>query len=346
MSTTAAVESSGHATLASAVLGPLSGVYAAIIHARNRYYDRFRGAVKKAAIPIISVGNLTVGGTGKTPMVIEVAQRLRALGKRPAVLTRGYHARAGGEADEVMELREAIADMPVVVNPVRVQGATTAMHQHSADCAILDDGFQHRRLYRDLDIVLVDALNPWGGGRLLPAGRLREPLSALQRADVVVLTRTTLAAAETVESLISTIRTAAPDAIFFRATVSATRVQLADASTHPPSWLADRYVIPVCGIGNPDVFTEMLRSLKARLAPPLVYRDHHHYSTRDVERIVRAAERQPGATVVTTRKDWVKLFPLIRNLAGPPFARLDIGMAIADPSGTFNDRLQRAVRLT
>ncbi len=157
-------------------LTPLSMVYAAGVGIRNLYYERARGAVHRAAIPVISIGNLTAGGTGKTPFVVEVVRRLRALERNPVILTRGYAAAPGETADEVLEFRETLPGVAVVVDPDRVRGAETAHEQHGADCVVLDDGFQHRRLGRDLDIVVIDTLDPWGGGLILPAGRLREPV--------------------------------------------------------------------------------------------------------------------------------------------------------------------------
>ena len=142
----------------------------------NRYCDTFAFATHAARLPVISVGNISVGGTGKTPLVIEIVRRLRASGRRPAILTRGYAAKRGQTADEVLEYALAVPETPVVVNPDRTAGAETARLEYGADCVVLDDGFQHRWLRRDLDIVVIDALDPWGGERLLPEGRLREPL--------------------------------------------------------------------------------------------------------------------------------------------------------------------------
>jgi tetraacyldisaccharide 4'-kinase len=143
---------------------PLSHLYAAMMTWRNRRYDE-PGAALSAGVPVISVGNLTVGGTGKTPLVMEIVRKLVAAGRRPAILTRGYHARRGETADEVQEYAAELPDVPVVVDADRVAGAATAQAVHAADCCVLDDGFQHRRLARDLDVVLIDALRPWGGGR-------------------------------------------------------------------------------------------------------------------------------------------------------------------------------------
>lgn len=201
------------------LLAPAAWLYGCAIALRNRRFDRHAAASHAAPVPVISVGNLTVGGVGKTPMVIELVHRLIALGRRPAVLTRGYGARPGRAADEVLELRSALPDTPVVVDADRVRGAAAAALQ-GADVVVLDDGFQHRRLRRDLDLVLVDALNPWGGGRLLPAGRLREPLASLRRAHAVIITRANQAHADALAVIERDVRRHAPDAYVCHASVA------------------------------------------------------------------------------------------------------------------------------
>ena len=157
--------------------------------ARNARYDRNSQASQALNIPVVSIGNITVGGTGKTPIVMETVRCLRDLGVAPVILTRGYGATDPNQADEVLEYRDAEQRVPVVANADRLAGARTAVRQHGATGLVLDDGFQHRRLRRDLDVVVIDALNPWGGGWVLPAGRLREPLRGLGRAGLVVISR-------------------------------------------------------------------------------------------------------------------------------------------------------------
>ena len=163
--------------------------YTAAVAYRNRRYDLGRAAIHHVAVPVISVGNLTLGGTGKTPMVKWVARRLLAQGSRVAIVSRGYGAAAGQQNDEARELSQALPEVPHVQNRDRVAGAERAIAEFSAQCILLDDGFQHRRLARDLDIVLLDALEPFGFEHVFPRGTLREPLAGLKRAQAVCLSR-------------------------------------------------------------------------------------------------------------------------------------------------------------
>ena len=158
------------------------------VQIRNRRYNK-PSAVTEVDIPVISVGNITTGGTGKTPVVQWLASRLREMDRRVAIVSRGYGAEAGAQNDEAMELELSLPDVPHLQNPDRIEAARTAIEELESQSIVLDDGFQHRRLGRDLDIVLLDALEPFGYGHLLPRGLLREPLSNLERADWIGLSR-------------------------------------------------------------------------------------------------------------------------------------------------------------
>jgi tetraacyldisaccharide 4'-kinase len=324
------------------LLKPLSIVYGGVIRGRKLYYDRAPRAVRRAGIPVISVGNITVGGTGKTPMVIEIVRRLRAIGRRPAILTRGYRARLGETADEVLEFQEALPVVPVVVDPDRVAGAEAAQAAHGADCAVLDDGFQHRRLARDLDIVLIDALNPWGDGALLPAGRLREPPSSLRRADLLVLTRANQVAPAELERVQAALRRYAGDKPLVLAAAEAEALIYRDGCRAAPTELAARRVLAVCGLGNPQTFRRLVASLVGADCEARVFRDHHRYSMSDADAIVAAARRCRAELVVTTRKDWVKLAPLWPD-ADVALARLDLRLALAGAVAELDARLRQAV---
>ena len=325
------------------LLTPLAGVYARIMRRRNRRYGSGCG-VRQASVPVISVGNITVGGTGKTPTVIEVARRLREWGRKPAILTRGYGARAGETADEVLEFHDAVPDVPVVVNPDRVAGAASAVAKHGADCLVLDDGFQHRRLARDLEIVLVDALDPWGGGQVLPAGRLREPLEGLARADLVIITRTNQVEADQVAAIETAVARHAPNAPIVSSVVEPVGLVHLDGSTASLDTLAGQRVQPVCGLGNPGTFGRLLVPLAGCVRTVLAFRDHHRYTRRDAEIIAAAAQARGVDLVVTTRKDWGKLACVWPSAAGTlPLARVDIRVRIADDDGHFESALRRTV---
>ena len=338
------------ATLSTAgwLLTPLSLLYGVAIRARNSRFDRDRSASHAAGVPVISIGNITTGGTGKTPIVIETVERLVEMGRRPAILTRGYAADAGQTPDEVREFHAALPDVPVVVNPDRVAGAATATREHGADCLVLDDGFQHRRLRRDLDIVLIDALNPWGGGWVLPAGRLREPLSGLARADLFIISRANQAPPDEISEIESVLLDHAPEADIIHAAVEPQRVVIGKEREEPPGVLAYHNVMPACGIGNPQTFLRLVETLAGRVCEPLIFRDHQRYSSGRARKIAAAASRCGADLVVTTRKDWVKLAPLwSREIGadGPQLARIDVRLELCDEDGVFDEHLRRAVEI-
>lgn len=324
------------------LLMPLSLLYGGVTRVRNAAYDRVPALVRRASVPVISIGNITVGGTGKTPMVVDVVRRLHGLGRRPAVLTRGYKGTIEAPADEVLELRAALPGVPIVVDRDRTRGAAAAVHRHHPDCVVLDDGFQHRRLARDMDIVLIDALDPWGGSAVLPAGRLREPLGGLRRADVLVITRTNQLPPAQVDEIARELARWTGDKPIWRAAVAADVVVDSAGRSVPPTELADRRVFVVCGLGNPATFGRLLATLGATLVGELALADHHRYVAADAERITAAATRAGAEQVVTTRKDWVKLVPLWsgRRL---PLARVDVRVTWPDTATEFDARLRRAL---
>jgi len=334
-----------------AVLAPAAWLYGAIVALRNMLYDRRWLRIYKADAPVISVGNLTVGGTGKTPVVLELWRRLVALRRRPAILTRGYAAARGQPADEVLEMLDEAPDALVVVEPDRVAGAGWAIDARAVDCLLLDDGFQHRRLARDLDIVLIDALRPWGGGRLLPAGRLREPRASLRRAQVVLVTRANQVEAGRVSEIAAEITRLAPRARVLTADVRPTGLLWTDAAgerRRELAALACTTPLPVCGLGNPASFVAAVEELCAAARRPLLFRDHHRYAARDVARILQAARQAGADAVVVSRKDWVKLAPLwaaAGAAAETPLVRLDARMEIQDPTGALDAALRRALRM-
>jgi len=273
--------------------------------------------------PTISVGNVTAGGTGKTPMVAWIVQWLAEQGLRPAILSRGYGAAPPGEEDggndEAAVLREALPGVPHYADPDRVQAAGTAKAE-GADCLVLDDGFQHLRVRRDVNIVLLDALDPFGGGRLLPAGLLREPLACLKDADAIILTRTDLAAPEFLGRLREKAARLAP-----RAVPCDTRhrpVRLVSPSgdpPEPPESLGGRRAALFCGIGNPWGFVKTVRSLGAEVAAACFLPDHFVY---DDTGLAFAAARMADAgaeIILTTKKDAVKIG---RRWNGPAPLRL------------------------
>lgn len=311
---------------------PLAFAYRGLMAVRNVYYDWLPLASHAAGVPVISVGNLSTGGTGKTPMTIDLVGRLVKRGRRPAILTRGYAAAAGQIADEVQEFHEALPDVAVVVDADRVRGAATARRRFNVDCLVLDDGFQHRRLRRDLDVVLIDAMNPWGGGAMLPAGRLREPPAALRRASLVVVTRVNLVEQPALAVILQRVRAVAPAASILQSRLVVERLTATDATSRPPDALSGRPVMAVSGVGNPASFSALLARYGARLAAAREFRDHYAYGRADAVAVAAAARRSAAEWVVTTRKDWVKLLPLWQSLCdAPPLVRVDVRMEWSDP---------------
>ncbi|MFQ5806102.1 MAG: tetraacyldisaccharide 4'-kinase [Phycisphaerae bacterium] len=328
------------------LLVPLSWLYGLGIRLRNARYDRSPHASRHVALPVISIGNITAGGTGKTPIVMETARRLQELGRRPAILTRGYGAAGRERSDEVMEFSEVLPNVPVVVNPDRVAAAETAGSELEVDCVVLDDGFQHRRLERDLDVVVIDALAPWGGGWVLPAGRLREPLEGLARADLFVISRSNQVASPAVRQIEAHLSERAPHAAVLSATVEPETVVYLDGRSENVEALAYHCVLPVCGIGNPATFLRIVEQLAGRVCAPLTFRDHQRYNRRHVRKVAATARRRGADLVVTTRKDWVKLAALWPDhavKAAPELARLDVRLELHDDEGVFDDELRRAL---
>lgn len=326
------------------LLAPLAWGYALAIRLRNRWYDQHAEAISDPGLPVISVGNITTGGTGKTPMVIEIVRHLLERGRRPAIVTRGYGARSGAMPDEVQEFQAALPDVPVVVDPDRTAGARRARDKFDADCVVLDDGFQHRRIARKLDIVLIDALHPWGGGAMLPAGRLREPLTSLARADLLVITRSNQVLRRKLAEIESKLVQHC-DRPVIHAAVEPVSITDHDGNEETAESIAYDAVLPVCGVGNPDTFLHMVAMLASRVCRPMRYRDHHNYHRRDVRAICEQARAQDANLVLTTRKDWVKLAPLwpASDADTPRLARLDVRLALHDADGVLDEALDAAL---
>ena len=279
--------------------------YGLAVGARNRLYDRGWLRSCRAPVPVVSVGNLTAGGTGKTPCVEYVARFYRQHGLRVAVLSRGYGS-TGGPNDEALVLEENLPDVPHLQGPDRAALAAIAVEELESEILVLDDAFQHRRLVRDLDVVLVDVTDPWGRGHLLPRGLLRESPHGLRRAGVVVLTRCDQAPAAEVARLGETVARLAPGVPVVRTTHRPT--ELVNRDSAPLERLHGRPVAAFCGLGNPEAFRQTLLGLGARVAAFRTFPDHHAYTRADVEDLTAWARRQAAdSVVVTTQKDLVKL---------------------------------------
>lgn len=310
------------ASLLRGLLAAVEPFYTAAVRWRNRRYDR-RGGVQ-IGVPVISVGNLTLGGTGKTPMVRWVVRLLRDQDVRPAIVSRGYGASDGAENDEARELGWLLPDVTRLQNPDRVAAAQEAVRQYHSQAIVLDDGFQHRRIARDVDIVLIDALEPFGFGHVFPRGTLREPLEGLRRANAVVLTRANLIEPSEREQIWQTVRQYAPTAITAEAAHVAQSLLSANGSEIPLDEIRGKDVIAFCGIGNPTGFRRMVDSLGCRVVAFHEFPDHYPYQATDIDGLLRQATELGAAAVLCTCKDLVK-WPVERTHRRPIWAiRIDL----------------------
>ena len=290
----------------------ISKVYATAVARRNAQFDEGLGVVQ-ADVPVICVGNISVGGTGKTPMVRHIVNTLLDANHHPAVLLRGYKAEPGKPSDEEIEHQRALPGVPVIADPKRAKAlarfrATEA--GASIDCAVLDDGFQHRRLARDLDIVLIDgARDPWRD-RLLPSGWLREPTTSLARAGAVVLTHAELIDEQTLDRLTELTERdhgKAPVAVVAHDWETLDVFENGADRTEPPEWLKGKRVFPVCAIAAPEGFFERIRTAGGVATGELPLRDHDHFRGPTIDRIRRRARNTNAEAIVCTAKDWSKL---------------------------------------
>ena len=258
-------------------------------------------------MPVISVGNLTVGGTGKTPMVEWLARHLRRQEIRVAILSRGYGAEQGGLNDEALELELSLPDVPHLQNPDRAASAQIAVDELATQLLLLDDGFQHRKLARDFDLVLLDATEPFGFDHLLPRGTLREPVAGLRRAQAVVLSRADMIDAAAREGVRARVAALAPQAAW--AEVEHRPASLVDSTgaVYPLEELRNQPAVAFCGIGNPAGFRHTLEGLGCRVERWREFPDHHDYTRENVDEIAGLIRESGARFAVCTRKDLVKL---------------------------------------
>jgi tetraacyldisaccharide 4'-kinase len=282
-------------------------LYTAAIRRRNSRYDRDPATIHRVGVPVVSVGNLTLGGTGKTPLVRWLGRWFSDRGVRMAVVSRGYGATPGQLNDEARELQQSLPHVPHVQNPDRVTAARQAIAAGGAQLIVLDDGFQHRRIGRDLDIVLLDALEPFGFGHVFPRGWLREPVNGLRRADVVVLSRADLLDAAGREALWKTVRAIAPRAVEAEVIHAPRRLISAAGAEMPLDAMRGQPVAAFCGIGNPAGFRRTLETCGCRLLGLRAFPDHHRYTPAELDQLSDWAKGLGASLLVCTGKDLVKL---------------------------------------
>jgi tetraacyldisaccharide 4'-kinase len=310
------------------VLSALAGGYRGLLGAREWLYGHGVLQSRRLSCPVVSIGNLTVGGTGKTPAVEMAAQTLAELGRRVAIVSRGYGRQSSGiqvvadtaslrldpadAGDEPFLLARRLPGMPVIVGANRYDAARMAVERFGATAIVLDDGFQHRTLAKDVEIVMIRARHPWGNGQLLPHGPLREPLSALSRATLVVA-----AGAEGVEALgdvQEAVRRYAPGTPVVAARY--VPVECWEASRlrpHGPEDLAGRRLVAFAGLASPEGFARTLQTLRVDVAHFATFVDHHWYTAGDLAALDTQAAALGAEGLITTEKDWVRF----RDVARP-----------------------------
>ena len=305
-------------------LGPLGSLYGAAMANRRRRYEAEKANVSKIPVPVVSIGNLALGGTGKTPTVAWLVEKLILNGRKPAVVSRGYGGRpkdvmvvgdgkgslmaAPPAADEAAMLARRYPDLLVLTGAERSFVAKKAVEEFGADVVVLDDGFQHLALHRDMDVVVLRGDSPFGNGKVVPAGVLREPVSALISADAVLLTGECAGRTrEEIQSLVPDIPVFTghlePDAL----------LDSRGENTGSPDELKGARVVAVSGLGNPHGFEKMLESLDVEVIAHHEYPDHAHYALADGVRLVSSMQKTGADFILTTEKDAVKLSPLLSN---------------------------------
>ncbi|MFB0555017.1 MAG: tetraacyldisaccharide 4'-kinase [Phycisphaerae bacterium] len=369
------------ATILRLLLGVAAGGYSIAVRLRNFLYSNGWLKAHRADAVVISIGNITVGGTGKTPLVIWLCKQIISDSKfqisnsQCGILTRGYKAakdsrhktqdsrRKTQEArlkrqdtrgktqvyrDEPAILAENCPEVKVIVNPDRVAGAAEAINKFGAKVLIMDDGFQHRRLVRDLDIITIDGTQPFGYGKMLPAGLLREPIASLKRADAVVITRcdqVTKAELSEIEKKLSIIN---PDMIIARSIHTPAYVKTTDNKEISLDYLKGKKIFAFCGIGNPDAFLNTIKTTGCELVGSKFYNDHHHYTNDCLADIYEQAGVLKADLILTTQKDWTKIisdfrFQISDFESSRPFAYIGIEIKFLAGEDKLRDLIEKTL---
>lgn len=316
--------------------------YAWEVRRRNRRFDAGRVQPAKVAAPVISVGNLTVGGTGKTPLVLWIARWLRQRQHEVTIISRGYGRQASAFNDEALEIAARLPGVRQVQNPDRIAAARETLAGDPRQVLLLDDAFQHRRIARDLDIVLLDALEPFGYEHLLPRGLLREPISSLARARVVALSRADAVDESRRREIQARVQSLAPHALWLELAHQPTALVSHEGTREPLESWRGRRVAAFCGIGNPAGFQHTLASCGLEITAFRELPDHFAYPPRAVADLEAWLRGQSGiAAAVCTRKDLVKLPQ--DSLAGLPLMALEIELAISVGQVQLEEQLTSVV---
>lgn len=344
-------------TLFRLLLLPWSWLYGVIVRIRNYCYDIGLFNQKKLPCAVISIGNIVVGGTGKTPTVTTIAKLIHSSGLKTSVLLRGYKRKKGEEivivsdgkdilcsrdesGDEANMLSHQLSDIPIIVGKNRYHAGETAINKFSSEVLILDDGFQHRQLERNLNILTIDTTQPYGTGALLPIGTLREPMSSIKRADIIILTRTDATGNDITEIRTQLDRLAPNTPILesIHKPTSLYRLNSKDNQTkNPLNELKNRRLLAVCAIGNPNAFVTTLEHQDPKSIDLVAFPDHHVYSESDIQHIKRQMAQCNAEWIITTQKDEQKLADHNTDL---PIFVLAIELVITEGEKILLDKLQ------
>ncbi|MGI8918216.1 MAG: tetraacyldisaccharide 4'-kinase [Pyrinomonadaceae bacterium] len=337
------------------VLSPLAVAYAAVTRLRTAAYKKGLLKTTKLPVPVISIGNITVGGTGKTPLVAHISRILANERRKVCILTRGYGRKDAGKrivvsdglgvlagvhesGDEPFWLAENLKGVAAVIcDPVRAAAGQWAIEHLDSNVLVLDDGFQHLQLARDLNILSIDATNPWGGGRLLPSGRLREAPQGASRADCVIITRAT--PDSDIPELKATLQQLMGDRPILTSRMRTKSVRALSAARLDSGAGIAQPVAAFCAVGNPTSFFEHVLKEGLTLVHTRAFPDHHPYKQADITRLSNEAKRAGAASLITTAKDAVKLHELEFGL---PCYVLEIEISI-DEEDKLVDLIRTAI---
>ncbi len=303
----------------------LSWVYALVIRLRLWLYQKGWLAQKRVPCHVVSIGNITTGGTGKTPMTLYLAEEWQKRGYKVGIVSRGYRrknktplvlvtdgttifATPDDVGDEPYLMAKRLEGVAIVVCADRFKACETLIHRFAVDVILLDDAFQHLKMHRDQNILIIDATKPFGNGHLLPCGPLREPLSAIKRSDCVIFSR--VAKETAMHAMIQGVAPYQPQ-ILQSCFETIGIIDLKTDEIFAPEVLSGKSVVPFCGIGNPDAFLSQLRDLGTNLCAAHIFEDHHDYKKSDLETIINSKDKKNDTWIVTTEKDAVKIKALM-----------------------------------
>jgi tetraacyldisaccharide 4'-kinase len=325
------------------VLGAIEPAYGAVMRARNFAFDHGMKRIHRLPRPAVAVGNLTTGGTGKTPIVRWLAEHFAERNLRPAILLRGYRAELTGGSDEARMLEAHLGDRAfVVADPDRVAGSANAMKRMPPpDVFILDDAFQHRRVWRDFNLLVMSAIEPFGLGHVLPRGYLREPVSGIKRADAIVITRADQVSEAALGALRQEIHRLAGAVRVYQASHAQTAARCAERIINLDEFNRQRF-FAFSGIAKPESFYQQLPQARGTRSFP----DHHAYTERDLAELDRAAKEAGAEILVTTEKDWIKLAKLARSRDRLPIWRVEMEVRFAgDDQQRLLEQIENALRI-